>query len=64
MTAELLLTIAALCNTPSDSFYKSLALAHLQCQQHYVTCVKSKMAKAVFGSESFVLADCVLERKL
>lgn len=58
MTAELLMAIALLCQTPSGSELKKVAEHQRDCQIRYIQCVNDRVVTSARG-----LAICVEGKK-
>lgn len=60
MTAEILIAIAMLCQIPKAGGFNSVSYTQLQCQKHYIDCVKLKTEK--LDQLGKALANCVKEK--
>jgi hypothetical protein len=65
---EILIAIASLCYTPSNSNALTTKQYQLTCQQQYINCVYNKEASAKARKEQRLLgehlAECVLEQRV
>lgn len=65
---EILIAIASLCYTPSNSSALTIKQYQLTCQQQYINCYYNKAAgckaRKEYCEKGDVIAECVLEQRV